>query len=682
MKPTGTRYGGTYCARFVKKKECELLDRDGQNPLGAMASDIATALPSRRDFRVGQWQPVQLLNRAWDNRAAEASYRRFVMKPSNWSRSIIVAALSCAFAGGVAAGEIRVACYSDGNECEVTQDLAKRFEAQNADVKVIIDKVPYKAILETAAGAARGRRGSGHRARHRSRRAVQVLPRHHAVREGPEVLGGQLRPDAASGCARSPTDKGIYGMMTQLTVTGPFVNKTLFEQAKVPLPGPKATWDDWVEADAQGRQGDADAVRDGVRPQRPPLRGAGDQPWAPRSSTPRATWSIDDGYKAMAKKFVRLEPATARCRRKSGAASAARTYRDAFEEFANGRVVMYLSGSWQITPHGHADRQELRLDRRAEPVRPGGVHRHARRRRVRRVEAHQEPEGCRPRSSTSWRATPIYAEYMATHREHPGARRRSPRRASTTTSRRRPRPRSTRSSADVAEARRRSPTRSRATSYNRALFNPTAARLGQAIAGEMSARRCAEAHQRRTSTSRSRRRRSRPRARRVPARRIGARAVALLALPACAGARCSTRSTRRCARCSACSACRASRWLFVAPNLVDLRRSSPSCRSSSTSTTPSPAACSSTRRERPFTGCENLATLFDCGNYLDPSTCRKDLFWRAVCNTAKFALLQVGADGAVRAGHGAGAQPQDHRPRLLARRVLLSRCCCRRSSSR
>src|SRR5260370_33808804 len=46
------------------------------------------------------------------------------------------------------AGEIRVACYSDGNECEVTQDLAKRFEAQNADVKVAVDKVPYKAIVE------------------------------------------------------------------------------------------------------------------------------------------------------------------------------------------------------------------------------------------------------------------------------------------------------------------------------------------------------------------------------------------------------------------------------------------------------------------------------------------------------------------------------------------------------
>jgi alpha-1,4-digalacturonate transport system permease protein len=46
-------------------------------------------------------------------------------------------------------------------------------------------------------------------------------------------------------------------------------------------------------------------------------------------------------------------------------------------------------------------------------------------------------------------------------------------------------------------------------------------------------------------------------------------------------------------------------------------------------------------RDRPFVGFENLATLLDCGNYLDPSTCRRDLFWRAVWNTAKYALFQV-----------------------------------------
>ena len=37
----------------------------------------------------------------------------------------------------------------------------------------------------------------------------------------------------------TPNDKGIYGFLSQLTMTGPYINKTLFEQAKVPVPGPK-----------------------------------------------------------------------------------------------------------------------------------------------------------------------------------------------------------------------------------------------------------------------------------------------------------------------------------------------------------------------------------------------------------------------------------------------------------
>lgn len=46
-------------------------------------------------------------------------------------------------------------------------------------------------------------------------------------------------------------------------------------------------------------------------------------------------------------------------------------------------------------------------------------------------------------------------------------------------------------------------------------------------------------------------------------------------------------------------------------------------------------------RDRPWVGFENLASLLDCGNHFDPSTCKRDLFWRAVWNTAAFALLQV-----------------------------------------
>jgi alpha-1,4-digalacturonate transport system permease protein len=45
--------------------------------------------------------------------------------------------------------------------------------------------------------------------------------------------------------------------------------------------------------------------------------------------------------------------------------------------------------------------------------------------------------------------------------------------------------------------------------------------------------------------------------------------------------------------------------------------------------------------DRPYVGAENFSTLFECGDYTDLQTCNKDLFWRAVFNTARFSLWQV-----------------------------------------
>jgi len=45
--------------------------------------------------------------------------------------------------------------------------------------------------------------------------------------------------------------------------------------------------------------------------------------------------------------------------------------------------------------------------------------------------------------------------------------------------------------------------------------------------------------------------------------------------------------------------------------------------------------------DRPYTGGENFGILFECRDYFDIRSCRKDIFWRAVVNTLKFSLLQV-----------------------------------------
>ncbi len=243
------------------------------------------------------------------------------------------------------AAEIRVMCYQDGVECEVTAAQAKRFEAANPGTKVVIDTVPYKTIVEQ-------------------------LPVQLAAGQGPDIarvtdLGGLskyyldvsahvkdraywetnfgatlpwLRPSAA--------DKGIYGFMSQLTMTGPYVNKTLFEQAKVALPGPKATWDEWVEAArkvSKATQTPAALAwdRSGHRFAGPAIS------YGAKIFDAKGDLVLDDGYKTTVNKFVAWHKDGAMLK-EVWAGSGGSSYADSIGEFKNGRVAMVLSGSWQI----------------------------------------------------------------------------------------------------------------------------------------------------------------------------------------------------------------------------------------------------------------------------------------------------------------------------------------------
>jgi alpha-1,4-digalacturonate transport system substrate-binding protein len=48
-----------------------------------------------------------------------------------------------------AATEIRVACYSDGNECEATRALLPKFEQDHPDIKIVIDKQAYNRLAKS-----------------------------------------------------------------------------------------------------------------------------------------------------------------------------------------------------------------------------------------------------------------------------------------------------------------------------------------------------------------------------------------------------------------------------------------------------------------------------------------------------------------------------------------------------
>jgi alpha-1,4-digalacturonate transport system substrate-binding protein len=159
------------------------------------------------------------------------------------------------------------------------------------------------------------------------------------------------------------------------------------------------------------------------------------------------------------------------------------TYRDAFEEFANGRVVMYLSGSWQV------HRMDQQIGRNFDWIAvpnpcgpaactgiPGGAAFVA----LKRTKSPKDVG----RFLDFLASEPIYAEYMARTENipaHAGVAKKgvdykvSPAAKAAL-------------GVFVADVPKLSPIayEIQGYKYNRALFNPTAARLGQAIVGEMS----------------------------------------------------------------------------------------------------------------------------------------------------------------------------------------------------
>jgi alpha-1,4-digalacturonate transport system substrate-binding protein len=301
--------------------------------------------------------------------------------PSRVSRRLILAGAAlgfAAFAGPAFAQapvELRMQCYGDGNECEVTQALLDRFQAENKDVRVTMDVVPYKAIQES-------------------------LPVQLAAGEGPDMarvtdMGGlnkyylDLRPhlkDAAywdtnfgpilEWLQAGPEDKGIYGFPTQLTITGPYVNKTLFDQAGVALPGEGATWDDWAEAsrkvaEATGTPFAMVMDRSGHRIAGPAIS-HGAKFFGP-DGKPAV---VDEGFKAMTAKFVEWHQNKAMPMEVWGGTGGG-SYADALEQFTNASVVFLLFGQLADAADAGDDRRRVRLGGGSQSVRAGRMHRHA-----------------------------------------------------------------------------------------------------------------------------------------------------------------------------------------------------------------------------------------------------------------------------------------------------------------
>ncbi|HEY4083839.1 MAG TPA: ABC transporter substrate-binding protein [Burkholderiaceae bacterium] len=239
---------------------------------------------------------------------------------------------------------LTVQCHSDGPECEATEALARRFELGHPGVKILIDAGPDKSPVEPLATQAAGGEGPD---------IERITDLGHL---GPASL--DLRPylsparlqawnDSFSNTLpwlrTGPSDQGIYGLMSHLTLTGAFVNKTLFEQARVVMPGPGASWDAWMAAAhkvAKATGAPFAMTMDRSGPGFAALAVA----YGAKILDTKGHLTIDAGYRAAARKLLGWHKAGLLSREVWGKPQS----RDAFEEFANARAVIYYSGSWQL----------------------------------------------------------------------------------------------------------------------------------------------------------------------------------------------------------------------------------------------------------------------------------------------------------------------------------------------
>jgi alpha-1,4-digalacturonate transport system substrate-binding protein len=132
--------------------------------------------------------------------------------------------------------ELRITWYDDGNEGEVLRDILDRFEEENPDITVVIDTVDYAQgiqqtlPLQIQAGEgpdiARITAFTGLTDYYLDMRDLVEDPEYWDE-SFPEVVMQAMRPEGDT--------EGLYGFPTQFTITGPFINRTLFEQAGVPV---------------------------------------------------------------------------------------------------------------------------------------------------------------------------------------------------------------------------------------------------------------------------------------------------------------------------------------------------------------------------------------------------------------------------------------------------------------
>lgn len=265
----------------------------------------------------------------------------------------VFALLLALFVGSLTAAqtvELRFTCYQDGAECDTYADLLARF-TEETGIVVNVNVVPYANIdeqlpIQVEAGEAPD-----------LARITNFAAFKGKYFDATPYLDAEVAEAWASNypapilAAMSNDGMGLGGFPDAFTVTGPYVNVTLFELAGVELPDlATATWEDWTEAAAavQAALSTDEEKIYAIAIDRTGHRLAG--PAMSKGATlinEEGMFTIDTpGYRSMVEllKLWHDEGLTpAEVWLGSGG-----SFAQAADFFINGQLAVYMSGSWQV----------------------------------------------------------------------------------------------------------------------------------------------------------------------------------------------------------------------------------------------------------------------------------------------------------------------------------------------
>jgi alpha-1,4-digalacturonate transport system substrate-binding protein len=259
-------------------------------------------------------------------------------------------ALSCtaaiALMGATAAGAVELdLMMSDvDGKADILREMAERYAADNPDVSFNFNLVGYNVIrdqlvLQMEAGTGPDIVMTTNIGTH-SPFMVDLTPYVDAATW--EDQYGAVLP-----WYRAGREEGIYGFHSEMTVTGPYVNLTMFEEAGVELPGDGATWEDWAEATRQVMENTGSYA--GMVMDRSGHRMAGPaMSYGAQYFDDQNNLILDDGFRKFSQMMIDwhdegLMPADVWPAQSGG------KYANGNEMFFNQDVPFYMSGSWNTS---------------------------------------------------------------------------------------------------------------------------------------------------------------------------------------------------------------------------------------------------------------------------------------------------------------------------------------------